>query len=101
MHANNRPIVKLPNRSRVEGIPTGWTDVTINGHVYAANFVREFINVIRPSQESEDNILGDILRNWFGPNAGQPGTRFQVEFRRVDGKWTMQPVREEEADTAD
>ncbi|MFO0818324.1 MAG: hypothetical protein U1A77_10310 [Pirellulales bacterium] len=75
IHADSRPIVKLPNRSKAVGIPEGWTEVTIDGRVHVANFAKEFINVVRTDRESETNVLGDILRSWFGPDAGMPGTR--------------------------
>lgn len=93
LHANNRPILKLPNRTKSAGVPKGWTEVMIDGQVHFANFAKEFLNVIRAERESEANVLGEILRQWFGPNAGMPGTRFQVEFRRNEQHLEMAPVR--------
>lgn len=93
LHANNRPILKLPNRGKVAAVPEGWTEVAIDGRIHFANFAKEFINVIRTDRELETNVIGDILRNWFGPDAGQPGTRFQVEFQRVSDQLEMKPVR--------
>ena len=50
--------------------------------------------MIRAERESEANVLGDILRGWFGPDVGLPGTRFQVEFN-LDGEMLqMTPVRD-------
>lgn len=95
IQASNRPIVKLPDRATFAGIPEGWTEVTIDGRVYFANFVKMYLNVLRTERDSEANVLGDILRAWFGPNAGKPGTRFQVEFRRTDERLEMRPVRNE------
>ena len=40
IHNESRPILKLPNRIKVAGIPQGWTEVTINGSVHFANFVQ-------------------------------------------------------------
>ncbi len=37
---------------------------------------------------SSRNALPDLLRRWFGPRAGQPGTAFEVDFRASpDGLW--------------
>ena len=99
IHADSRPIVKLPNRTKVAGIPQGWTELTINGQVHFANFAKEFINVIRTERDSAVNVLGDILRGWFGPDVGLPGTRFEVEFTRQSGKLRMAPVSSEPVTT--
>lgn len=37
-------------------------------------------------------MLAEILREWFGPDAGQPGTRFQVAFETAGDSLNMQPV---------
>lgn len=50
--ADSRPM-KLPNRTKVAGIPQGWTELTINGRVHFANFAKEFVNVIRAERDSE------------------------------------------------
>src|SRR4029079_15432406 len=73
------PIVKLPRRSRV-AIPEGETDVRLpDGAVWQFRFAKEFCNVARPAGTSR-NQLPDLLRSWFGPRAGQPGTAFDVRF---------------------
>lgn len=92
IHANRRPIIQLPDRGKVAGIPYGWTDVLIDGQPHEANFVKHFVNVVRRG-DSADNILADILRGWFGPDAGQPGTRFEVVFEPGEGGYTMTPAR--------
>lgn len=92
IHANSRPIVKLPNRTKAAGIPQGWAEVSINGCIHFANFAKEFVNVIRADRDSEVNVLGDILRGWFGPDVGLPGTRFEVEFTLEGDKLHMAPI---------
>ncbi|MDQ3348096.1 MAG: hypothetical protein M3545_09025, partial [Acidobacteriota bacterium] len=59
-----------PERS---DLPAGWTDVQIDGQTYSANFVKVAVNVVRQSEEGDDDLPG-ILRRWFGPDAGAPGT---------------------------
>jgi len=60
--------------------------------ILCRNFANEFINVVRREQTAGENELGGILRGWFGPDAGQPGTRFQVLFETVGDSLKMQPV---------
>ena len=38
------------------------------------------------------NVLPDLLWRWFGPEAGQPGTAFEVELYQEEGSWHMEPV---------
>jgi hypothetical protein len=33
------------------------------------------------------NELPTLLREWFGPDAGLPGTSFEVEFHREGDAW--------------
>ena len=55
-------------------------------------FAKEFCNVARPAG-SPRNQLPDLLRGWFGPRAGQPGTAFQIRFHAgPDGLW-VEPVQ--------
>ena len=72
-HAGSQPILFLPSRDRVAGIPEGWVDVTADGEPYLANFVKVAVNVMH-KKGAEANVLGDVLRKWFGEGAGQPGT---------------------------
>ncbi len=93
LHSGGRPIIKLPARTNNPDIPHGPTPIEVNGTQHQATFAKEFINVINPDAQSKQNILTEILRAWFGQDAGKPGTRFQVVIERVDGEWKMEPVR--------
>lgn len=86
------PILKLPNRTRAE-VPEGEADVRLaNGSVWMFRFAKEFCNVARP-MGGPRNQLPDLLRRWFGPRAGQPGTAFELRFHRSpDGLW-VEPVQ--------
>jgi superfamily II DNA or RNA helicase/diadenosine tetraphosphate (Ap4A) HIT family hydrolase/HKD family nuclease len=91
------PILKLPPRGRVD-IPEGETDVRLpDGAIWQFRFVKEYCNVARPAGGPR-NQLPDLLRGWFGPRAGQPGTAFQVRFHAgPDGLW-IEPVQATAAD---
>jgi superfamily II DNA or RNA helicase/diadenosine tetraphosphate (Ap4A) HIT family hydrolase len=86
------PILKLPSR-RVTRVPEGDTDVRLaDGSVWLFRFAAEFCNVARPVG-APSNQLPDLLRRWFGPRAGQPGTAFEVRFTASpDGLW-VEPVQ--------
>jgi hypothetical protein len=78
-HAGGRPILFLPNRETTPGLPEGWRDVWVDEVLHQANFVKVALNVVtRPG--STENMLPDILRGWFGPQAGQPGRSHAVLF---------------------
>jgi len=90
-HANGRPILMLPAEPERNDLPNGWTDVVIDGEAYSANFVKIAVNVVRKS-EDEDNQLPRILRQWFGPDAGAPGTRHAVALELEDDGWHLAPL---------
>jgi len=90
-HANRRPILFLPDRSSNPNLPTGWTDVVTDGELYEANFVKVAVNVMR-RKGSKRNELPDLMRSWFGPDAGLPGTNFHVGFRKSGVGYTLEPM---------
>jgi hypothetical protein len=91
--AQAKPILFLPPEPEPErsDLPTGWTDVQIDGQPYSANFVKVAVNVVRRS-EQEDNDLPGILRGWFGPDAGAPGTRHTVALEKRGAEWHLRPL---------
>jgi len=90
-HANQRPLLFLPDRAHYPELPSGWTDVSIDGEVYEANFVKVALNVVR-RKGSDANELPGILRRWFGPNAGLPGTDFRVVLEQDERGYTLAPL---------
>jgi superfamily II DNA or RNA helicase/diadenosine tetraphosphate (Ap4A) HIT family hydrolase len=81
------PVLKLPDRTAA-ALPTGDVPVRLaDGAVWSFRFAREYCNVARPAG-TDRNQLPDLLRRWFGPGAGQPGTAFEVRFAASpDGLW--------------
>jgi hypothetical protein len=90
-HASGRPILFLPDRAQQSGLPSGWTDVSIESETYEANFVKIALNVVR-RKGSTANKLPGILRRWFGPNAGLPGTDFRVALDRSATGYVLVPL---------
>lgn len=99
-HSAGQPILFLPDRSKVAGIPEGWQSVLINGRPHRANFVKIAVNVVRAA-DSDDNALPAILRGWFGHDAGRPGTNHTVVCEHVEGEWVMRPATRRGDDEAE
>jgi len=93
-HANGKPILFLPPRERMAGMPQGWVDVEAEGITYQANFVQIAVNVMHLEGDTS-NQLPELLRKWFGPNAGQPGTTSMVAFTREDDTYRLAPIKAE------
>jgi superfamily II DNA or RNA helicase/HKD family nuclease len=93
-HANGRPILFLPSRTATPGIPEGWTEVLVEGQRRFANFVQIAVNVVS-EQPGGQNLLPEMLREWFGSDAGLPGTRQSVVFEREGNRWVLRPEQTE------
>lgn len=90
-NAQGEPMVFI-NRQRDPDIPTGWTEILVDGERYKANFVKVALNVVRTENDGKTNVLPDILRGFFGERAGLPGTRHYVVFEREGSALRMQPL---------
>jgi hypothetical protein len=86
------PILKLPSRATRPDLPEGELDVRLqDGRPWRFRLMREFCNVARPVG-SDRNELPDVMRRWFGPSAGRPGTAFRVGFYRSPDGWCVEPA---------
>lgn len=82
------PILKLPREA-----PRGELDAKLpDGSIWQFRMAKEFCNVARPVGTSA-NRLPELLRGWFGPRAGHPGTLFTVRFSPSPDGWWVQPDR--------
>ena len=85
----------MPSRDDNPELPLGWQEVTAGDrHVYF-NFAEITVNVVAEQQDG-DNILPTLLREWFGPDAGLPGTNFEVECGKVGDGWVVNPLGRDE-----
>nr|WP_144058947.1 DEAD/DEAH box helicase family protein [Rhodopirellula sp. SWK7] len=90
-HSGGRPILFLPEQSKVPERPIGPTQVRLpDGETWEFKMVKIACNVATREGEKK-NQLGDLLKRWFGPNAGLPGTDFRVEFRKQNDQWSVKP----------
>ncbi len=86
------PILHFGNRKDRDTLPQGETDVRLpDGSPWQFRFMKIACNVARPVGVQR-NQLGDLLRRWFGPDAGKAGTDFHVDFRRSPDGWWVEPV---------
>jgi superfamily II DNA or RNA helicase/diadenosine tetraphosphate (Ap4A) HIT family hydrolase len=90
-HAGGRPILFLPDREQHAGVPHGTTPVLVNGEPHEAEFAKVAVNVVQ-REGGEANRLPEILRGWFGADAGQPGTGFRAAFTRTESGWELKPL---------
>lgn len=89
---SGRPILKPLPREHVLGIPWGPACVLIDGEPHYADFRKIAVNTLR-REPSGKNVLPEVLRSWFGPHAGAPGTRQTVRFtKKADGQWELEYV---------
>jgi hypothetical protein len=86
-----QPMLFLPDRNTHTELPDGWTVVKANGQEFKANFVKVALNVVH-GPDSEDNVLPRLLIDWFGPDAGRPGTKHHVTLRREGADWVLTPA---------
>jgi hypothetical protein len=90
IQASGRPILML-DRDRHPGLPEGETQFIADDVIYTGNFVKIALNVAHRADDT-GNVLGDLLRSWFGPDAGQPGTVQYVELAPSEPHWRMRPA---------
>jgi hypothetical protein len=94
-----KPILFLPRNGAVygAGLPKGETEMRLEsaaGRVVVAMVAKIAINVVK---NGGGNILPEILKGWFGEEAGAPGTtKHRVVITRVGGHWVMAPQRQNE-----
>jgi len=88
IQSSGRPIIKLPDGDARDLLPAGLQAVSIDGKSHVAMFAKIAINKIEEA-EGQGNVLPQIMRKWFGPDAGQPGTRFTVDVMETDEGWEI------------
>jgi SOS-response transcriptional repressor LexA len=91
-HSTGKPILRLPTAEELPGRPVGPTTVNLpDGSQWVFRFVKIACNVASPVG-SKDNQILELLRGWFGENAGSPGTNYQVAFNKSETGWSVEPV---------
>jgi superfamily II DNA or RNA helicase/diadenosine tetraphosphate (Ap4A) HIT family hydrolase/HKD family nuclease len=94
-HSGGKPILFIPTVEAAPSRPAGPARVRLpNGSEWVFRFVKVACNVAYPvASPDNQNQLPALLREWFGPNAGLPGTNFEVEFTFAAGSWFVARIR--------
>jgi len=90
-HSGGNPILFLPDRDTNPDLPEGWTEIHVDGETLRANFVKIALNIVEGAS-GEGNVLSQVLRKWFGEDAGLPGTRHQVILKLEPDGWSLTPL---------
>jgi len=88
-HTRGEPILRF-DRKRNGEIPGAGEDqrVWVDGVPYLFGFRKIAVNVVR-ERLGGPNIIGQLMRTWFGVNAGLPGSQHWVELVRHGEGWTL------------
>lgn len=88
------PILFLPSSPAGKALPRGPLPIVANGFELEARVAKIAINAVYATGPTagKTNLLGDILRGWFGLDAGKPGRRERVRIRPAGRRWLMEPV---------
>jgi superfamily II DNA or RNA helicase/HKD family nuclease len=90
-NASGSPILML-GRDRNPDLPEGrGVPVQCDSEWLTFDFMKVAVNIARRSPEG-DNELADLLRGWFGPDAGASGTEHRVRLWRGSDGWRAEPV---------
>lgn len=90
--AGDRPILFLPSNATSLCLDLGPAQVEINGQTYEVVIAKIAINVVHRSGQ-ERNLLPEILRGWFGEDAGLPGRGERVRLKRGPSGFAMEPLK--------
>ena len=102
-HSGGKPSLILPRVEDEPGRPMGPITVRLpDGKKWLFRLVKMACNSAGPQSEGvaeagrATNQLGTLLRDWFGENAGQPETRFEVKFTQEmvarGVVWSVEPI---------
>ncbi|MBT7692463.1 MAG: DUF3427 domain-containing protein [Gemmatimonadales bacterium] len=98
-HSSGKPIIRF-DRSRQPDIPDGETEFTADGRTHTGIFVKIALNVTSTPGERGNSLHG-LLRGWFGPDVGLPGTNHQVVLSQTGASWAMRPLEQPDARSSD
>lgn len=90
-HSGGNPILRF-DRTRRPDLPDGDVEVLLDNERLTFSFRKIAVNVAY-ERPGGINVLPSRMRRWFGPSAGLPGTRHEVQLERVGESWRLRPLR--------
>lgn len=97
--ANHRLSLRF-DRDHHPDVPDGEVWVTVEGERYLFSFKKMAVDMVWANDGHRNNVLPILMRRWFGPNAGHPGTRYRVQLRRHGDDWILDRIPEPAVNTA-
>ncbi|WP_343571788.1 DUF3427 domain-containing protein [Mycobacterium sp.] len=88
-YADGHPIIRL-DRRQYQDLPAGHETFIADGAEYQASFAKGAVTVAT-RDGTAGNALPGLLRGWFGPSTGHPGTSHTVELEQIDGTLLLRP----------
>src|SRR5262249_44832300 len=86
------PILLLPNTAATLRLEQGPVPIRIDDETFEALIEKITISVVRAPGENI-NLLPQILRRWFGDEAGQPGRSDRIRLKRAQSGLEMETLR--------
>lgn len=93
---DGHPAIRL-DRRQYPDLPEGPLSFVADGTEYEASFSKGLV-ATATRQDSGGNALPALLRGWFGPSAGHPGTSHRVSIEQVEGTLLIKPDRSDDAE---
>ena len=90
--AGDLPILFLPGDATSLHLQQGSAPVQIDGEAYEVSIEKNAISVVR-KPDDDVNLLPEILRHWFGNDAGLPGRGERVKLKRDPFGFEMEALR--------
>jgi superfamily II DNA or RNA helicase len=90
--AGDHPTLFLPSDATSLHLEQGLTPVQIDGEAYEVSIEKNAINIVRKPDE-DTNLLPEMLRRWFGNDAGLPGRGERVKLKRSPFGFEMEALR--------
>lgn len=94
--SDGHPTIRLDRRQHPD-LPDGRVSFVADGIEFEAAFAKGAVAAATRA-DSTGNALPGLLRGWFGPSAGHPGTSHRVSIEQVDGALLIQPDRSAHAE---
>jgi superfamily II DNA or RNA helicase/diadenosine tetraphosphate (Ap4A) HIT family hydrolase len=86
------PILFLPGEATSLHLKQGLTPIQIDDEAYEISVEKNAIKIVRKPNE-DVNLLPNILRHWFGNDAGLPGRGERVRLKRSPSGFEMEALR--------
>lgn len=80
-HSGGNPVLRFDRRRRPD-VPEGEVAVRVDDQTVTLGFTKSAV-LVAFDRAGGPNLLPRLMRRWFGPSAGLPGTRHAVELVRA------------------